>query len=102
VYLELETAPVVFDGVSISSAFICYEEDGTSYVWADRRGSLEKRTVTLGEYDFMNDTYQILSGLDEDDYIAFPDPELCVEGASTMKEQNLPQDSVVMPESGVF
>ena len=50
----------------------------------------------------MNDTYQILSGLDEDDYIAFPDPELCVEGASTTKEQNLPQDSVVMPESGVF
>ena len=88
VYLELETAGPVFDGVMLSSAFLCYEEDGSAYVWADKRGKLEKRTVTLGEYDMMTDSYQILSGLTEDDYIAFPDPELCVPGAATMKDES--------------
>ena len=88
VYLELESAGEVFDGVTLSSAFLCYEEDGSTYVWADKRGKLEKRTVTLGEYDMMTDSYQILSGLSEDDYIAFPDPELCVPGAATMKDES--------------
>ena len=88
VYLELENAGEVFDGVTLSSAFLCYEEDGSTYVWADKRGKLEKRPVTLGEYDMMTDSYQILSGLSEDDYIAFPDPELCVSGAATMKDES--------------
>ena len=88
VYLELENAGEVFDGVTLSSAFLCYEEDGSTYVWADKRGKLEKRPVTLGEYDMMTDSYQILSGLSEDDYIAFPDPELCVPGAATMKDES--------------
>jgi len=86
VYLQLENQEeAVPAGPAISSAFIAYEEDGTTYVWADKGGKLEKRSVTLGEYNMMNDTFEILSGLAEEDFIAFPDFELCVEGAPTTK-----------------
>ena len=86
VYLELETETGETAGPSISSAFIYFNEDGSTYVWAEKRGKLEKRSVTVGEYNFMNDTYEILEGLTEEDYIAFPDMELCVEGAPTTHE----------------
>jgi len=86
VYLELEVEEGEPAGVSVSSAFICYEEDGSAYVWAENRGKLEKRTVTLGEYNFMNDTMEVLEGLTEEDFIAFPDPELCQSGAPTTRE----------------
>ena len=38
----------------------------------------------------MTDTYEILEGLTEDDYIAFPDPETCVEGAPTTRNEPAP------------
>ncbi len=54
-----------------------YLIDGGAEVWAaGSRDSLERRTLVLGEYDFETDEYQILSGLSETDYIAFPDPSL--------------------------
>ena len=87
VYVTLEQpeeeAPA---GVSISSAFVGYNEDGSAYVWAEKSGKLEKRTVELGEYNPMSDQQQILSGLTEEDYIAFPDPQVCVEGAPVTRE----------------
>lgn len=53
-----------------------YIADG-SYVWAaNARDKLEKRPITLGEYDPDLDRYEILSGLDYTDYIAFPDEGL--------------------------
>ena len=52
----------------------------------ENRGKLEKRSVELGEYNGMTDTYTILSGLTEEDYIAFPDLELCKEGVPTTHE----------------
>lgn len=87
VYLQLEGQDEQkATGPAISSAFICYEDtDGSTYVWADKSGKLEKRPVTLGEYNMMQDTYEVLSGLGEDDYIAFPDFELCAEGVPTTK-----------------
>ena len=33
----------------------------------------------------MTDTMEILGGLTEEDFIAFPDPELCTEGAPTTR-----------------
>ena len=51
------------------------------------RNKLEKRAVTLGEYNMMNDTYEILEGLTEEDYLAFPDYELCYEGAPTTRTE---------------
>ena len=41
--------------------------------------------MELGEYDMMRDAYQILSGLEDSDYVAFPDETVCVEGAPTTK-----------------
>ncbi len=87
VYLQLEIEETQAAGPAISSAFICYDEDGTAYVWADKKGRLEKRGVVTGEYNYMLDTIEILQGITEKDYIAFPDPELCVEGAATTREE---------------
>ena len=87
VYMELQAEESEASGVRISGAFLCYNEDGSTYVWAEDRGKLEKRTVVLGEYDPMQDLYQITEGLSMEDYIAFPDPELCVEGAPTTHDQ---------------
>ena len=51
--------------------------DSEPWVWAqNKNGKLEKRSVTLGAYDEMMDTYEIVDGLTADDYIAFPDDTL--------------------------
>ena len=100
VYMELDTgdgeAPA---GISISSAFFCYDEDGSMYVWAEGRNGLEKRTVTVGEYNMANDTYEVIDGLTENDHIAFPDPELCKEGVPTTREK--PETDDTLAEGGV-
>ena len=67
IYMELETEEDTAASVSISSAFFAYEEDGSTYVWAEKRGKLEKRPVTLGDYNPMQDTYQVLEGLTEEE-----------------------------------
>lgn len=86
VYLSLDTGEEETTGLSLGGAFICYEEDGSTYVWADNgRGKLEKRAVSLGDYNDMRDTYQILEGLTGEDFVAFPE-EGCKEGAPTTKE----------------
>lgn len=59
-------------------------EDIITYVWAaNDKNKLEKRKVELGEYDEMTGEYEILSGLTEDDYIAFP-MEGLYEGVTTV------------------
>lgn len=74
--------------VTLSSAFVCFEDDGSAYVWADNgHNKLEKRSITLGDYNDMRDTYDILDGLTETDYVAFPDMELCKSGAPTTRTQ---------------
>ena len=87
VYIERKQEEGQPEGVGISSAFIAYEEDGTPFVWAEKNGRLEKRAVTLGEYDPMSDVQTITEGLSSEDYIAFPDGELCKEGAPTTHDQ---------------
>ena len=83
VYLELAVEEGETSGIPISMAFVCYEEDGAAYVWAENRGKLEKRIVTLGEMNDMMGTVDVLEGLTAEDYIAFPDETLCHVGAST-------------------
>ena len=88
VYLEMDMGEEEESAnLAISNAFICYDEDGSAYVWAENKGKLEKRPVTLGEYNYMLGAMEILDGLTEEDYIAFPDPELCVEGALTTRNE---------------
>lgn len=84
--VEQEEAPAAPEGLTLSSAFLCFDDEGNPWVWADNgQGRLEKRTLELGDYDGMNDVYQILSGLSEADYVAFPDEAVCLEGAPTTK-----------------
>jgi len=85
VYMEVAAEEGTVSGLPISMAFISYEEDGTPFVWAEKRSRLEKRTVTLGSINDMMGTVEILDGLTEEDYIAFPDPELCQAGVSTTR-----------------
>lgn len=89
VYLSVEQeSSEPLDGLTLGSAFVCFDEEGNSFVWADNgQGKLEKRTVELGEYDGMADVYQILSGLSESDFVAFPDDSVCIEGAPTTKTE---------------
>lgn len=85
-YIKLETEEGQPAGIPIGSAFICYAEDGSAFVWAENKGRLEKRTVTLGEYNPMTDAQEVISGISMEDYLAFPD-ESCQEGVSTTREQ---------------
>ena len=98
-YIRKETQEGQVAGIPISSAFLCYGEDGSAFVWADRRGKLEKRPVTLGEYNPMPDTQEILSGITREDYLAFPD-ELCAEGVSTTRQQPAAQETEAPAEEG--
>ncbi len=103
VYIELAAEEGEMAGVPISMAFIAYEEDGTPYVWAENKGRLEKRSITLGDMDPMTGLISVLEGLTVEDYIAFPDPAVCREGASTthsMPVEEAPQDMAVA-EGGV-
>ena len=99
-YIKLETQEGQPAGIPIGSAFICYAEDGSAFVWAENKGKLEKRPVTLGEYNPMTDAQEVLSGITMEDYIAFPD-ETCQEGASTTREQPVTPETEAVAEGGV-
>ena len=46
-------------------------------MWAQNsKGKLEKRNITLGEYNTETDTYPVTDGLTAEDYIAYPDDSL--------------------------
>ena len=96
VYLEVDMGEGDTTGLRLSSAFVCFDEDGAAYVWAEKNGKLEKRTVTVGEYDPMTDGYPILEGLSTEDYIAFPDPDVCTAGAKTTREAPVVEENVPM------
>lgn len=96
-YLEIFTEEGQTSGPSISSGFICYDDDGTTFVWAEKNGKLEKREVTLGEYNPMTDTQEVVEGLSLEDYIAFPDAALCREGAPTTREEPVASEPEEIP-----
>ena len=78
------TALPAAQGISLSAQFIV-DADSAPYVWASStRGTLEKRSVTLGDYDELTDTYVITDGLTLDDYIASPEDSL-TEGQAVVK-----------------
>lgn len=85
VYIEPgETGDEKAEGVWLPSYFIS-DIETSPWVWAaNSRDKLEKRGVTLGEYDPMTDTYFIENGLTAEDYLAFPDDTL-TEGMSVEK-----------------
>lgn len=101
VYLELDTGEEESAGLSISESFLAYDDDGTPFVWAEKGHKLEKRSVTLGDYNEMQGTYVITEGLTAEDFIAFPD-ESCAAGVpTTHTEVTAPEDSEADLEGGV-
>lgn len=76
-YVEMDYGQgEVKEGIWLDEWYIMQEDDG-AYVWAeDSDGRIEKRKVELGEYDEDLMQYQILSGLSESDYIAYPEARI--------------------------
>ncbi len=75
------------EGIWLPAFYVAHDNAG-SYVWArNEKDKLEKRTVTLGEYDTENDLYEIKSGLSQRDAIAYPEEGL-MEGMPTTQESS--------------
>lgn len=85
VYIEPDTGDnVVKSGLWLPASYVAHDDFG-SFVWAKGADDkLERRVVTLGEYDSENDTYEITGGLSALDYIAYPSEKLVAGGPTTM------------------
>lgn len=69
------------------------------YVWVqNKHQKLEKRTVLLGEQDEESGLYEVTSGLDKNDYLAWPDENLREGMRTTTDAASLPIDGALMPE----
>lgn len=99
VFIEPDLGEGLSDGLHLPAAYLV-ESGAGRFVWAKNSlGKLEKRTVTVGEYNEMEDTYLIESGLSVNDYIAFPDETLRV-GMNTVSvdENNFIEESGIIDE----
>lgn len=86
-------------GMWLDAYYLLTDEEGqvTPYVWAaDDKDRLEKRGVTLGDFDEDLGQYEILDGLTADDYITIPYEGL-QEGQSVIR--NVEQDTGMMGDS---
>lgn len=93
-YIELDYGQgAIKDGMWLYESYIV--KDGNDYyVWAEGKDSkLEKRKITIGEYDSEMMMYEVTSGLSNSDYIAFPEDDL-EEGMKTTHnyEEAMKQD----------
>ena len=85
-------------------AYYIVRDGSDGFVWAvSKRGKLEKRAVVLGTYDEDLDRYEIVSGLDYTDYIAFPDDSLSA-GRSVVyyDDASFSGDADTVPADGGF
>lgn len=74
----------VTSGIQIDESYIVFDEE-QPYVWAvNSKDKIEKRYVELGAYNENMWTYEIVSGLTEEDYIVWP-MEGVEEGKEVMK-----------------
>lgn len=92
-------------GIWLDEGYIV-NADSKPYVWTeDNKGKLEKRDVTLGEYNEETCQYEIQSGLEESDYIAFPQDFLeegmkaTHEKSETISDEENTDDTGKMEES---
>lgn len=78
-------------GLWLYADYVQSAEDGSNYVWAaDSSGRLEKRIVTLGQYDELQYAWQITKGLTAEDRVAYPAENL-QEGAP-LPDEAAPDD----------
>lgn len=78
--------------------------DETPYVWADNgKGKLEKREITLGQYDENLFQYEIADGLSLEDMITYPEDGL-EEGMPTVPGENgqMGQSNPEIPDDGMM
>lgn len=92
-------------GIWLDEGYIV-NADSKPYVWTENnKGKLEKRDVTLGEYNEETYQYEIQSGLEESDYIAFPQDFLeegmkaTHEESETISDEESTDDTGKMEES---
>lgn len=90
VYVQV-APPEALTGLWIPEAYLfdlAFNEETyetTASVWAaNSSNKLEKKSVVLGMYDDMTGSYEIVSGLDEDAYLANPSDSGCAAGASVI------------------
>lgn len=86
--------------IYLDDYYIC-DADSSPYVWVDNGGVLAKRTVELGEYDSELFRYEIKSGLENSDYIAFPEDRF-TEGMATAKMTVFGGDDMAAAEGNVM
>ena len=77
VYIEMDYGQgTAKDGLWLDEFYIMQDESG-AYVWVeDSKGRIEKRKVEIGDYDEDMWRYEILSGLSNEDYIAWPEDRI--------------------------
>ncbi len=86
VYIELNNGQnTLKSGIWLDSSFICYDDNQNPYVWVSEKDHLKKRNIQIGDIDDETYTTQITSGLQNTDYIAWPD-ETFQEGLRTTSE----------------
>lgn len=77
--------------------YIC-DAETAPYVWCMGKDNLlEKRSVELGEFSEENFGYEIVSGLTQEDYVAFPEEHLTEGMPTTVMSINTEYE---MPEEG--
>ena len=87
-------------GIWLSEDFIVDADTENPFVWAaDEDSRLVKKSVTLGEHEEYELKYEILDGLTEDDYIAFPTSGLS-EGLPT--KPGTPDQAMTQAEYGDY
>ncbi len=86
------------EGIYLPSYYILNEESGT-FVWKkDEDDRITKAPVTLGEYDEDSDLYEIVDGLTEEDYIAYPDVNIEEGNETTTNYEDVTEE---MPEGEI-
>ena len=76
VFIEPDLGQADRPGLYLPEFYIC-DPLSDPYVWAESgRGTLEKRKITLGDYDEESMCYEVTDGLDASDFIAFPSEDL--------------------------
>lgn len=94
------------EGIWLNNGYVFYEEE-QAYVWkANKYDKIEKKKVTVGEYDEETDEIQILDGLSASDEIAYPSGDIH-EGISVARmediedepNENMPEDEYIPEEN---
>lgn len=97
VYIEQVQDTVMLEGLWIPESFFVTVDtneetmETSAVLFAEgANGKLEERTVQLGAYDWMTGSYEVLSGVSSEDYVADPADPGCAAGAAVIRRE--PED----------